>query len=64
MAMSIGSDSVLVESRAARDHQLGGMSDDNLPSIVSKLKRLYFALLQGTGAATTVQMSEFYPEVL
>jgi len=60
MAMSIISDSILVESRAARDHQLGDMPQERAQAILTKVKGLYFALWQGAGAATTEQMREFY----
>jgi len=60
MAMSILSDSVLVESRAARDHELGGMSHDRAQAILAKVKSLYFSLWKGTGVATTEQVADFY----
>lgn len=63
--MPILSDSVLVESRTARDDQLEDMSHEKAQTIIEKVKGLYFALWKGVGAATTEAMAEFYsvPEV-
>jgi len=58
--MPILSDSVLVESRTARDDQLGDMPHQKAQTIIEKVKGLYFALWQGVGVATTEQMKEFY----
>lgn len=58
--MPILSDSVLVESKTARDNHLAQMSHERAAEIMSKVKALYFALWQGAGAATTEQMREFY----
>lgn len=54
------SDSVLIESKSARDNQLARISHERASDTLSKIKALYFALWQGTGAATTLQMREFY----
>ncbi len=51
---------MLVESKSARDNQLGQMAHDRAREILNKVKSLYFALWQGIGAATCEQMSEFY----
>ncbi len=53
-------ESVLVESKSARDNQLERVSHDSAQNILTKLKSLYFALWKGVGAATTGQMAEFY----
>jgi len=45
--MPILSDAVLVESRTARDDQLGDMPHQKAQTIIEKLKGLYFALWQG-----------------
>lgn len=58
--MTILSDSVLIESKSARDNQLAQMPHERAASILNKVKALYFALWQGTGAATTEQIREFY----
>ena len=58
--MTILSDSVLVESRTARDDQLGDMPHEKAQTIIEKVKGLYFALWQGVGIATSEQMKEFY----
>jgi len=53
-------ESVLVESKTARENQLGGMPHEKAQTIIEKVKGLYFALWQGVGVATTEQMKEFY----
>jgi len=53
-------ESVLVESKTARDNQLERMSHERAAEVLSKVKSLYFALWQGTGAATTEQVRQFY----
>lgn len=53
-------ESVLVESKTARENQLGGMPHQKAQTIIEKVKGLYFALWQGVGVATTEQMKEFY----
>lgn len=63
--MTIVSDSVLIESKSARDHQLARVSPERATEILNKVKALYFALWKGVGTATTEQLAEFYqvPEV-
>lgn len=63
--MTILSDSVLTESKSARDNQLERVSHDSAQDILNKVKALYFALWKGVGAATTETMAVFYevPEV-
>lgn len=58
-------ETVLTESKSARDSQLESMSHDRAESILKRVKSLYFALWRGMGTATTEQLSEFYevPEV-
>lgn len=51
---------VLLESKTARDGQLTQISHDAASDVLSKAKALVFALWQGTGAATTQQMAEYY----
>ncbi len=58
--MTILSDSVLVESKSARENQLRNVSHDRANEILSKIKTLYVALWQGIGCATTEQVVEFY----
>ena len=58
--MTMLSDSVLVESKSARDHQLERMPHEAAHSILSKVKGLYFALWHGVGVSTTEQMKSFY----
>ena len=58
--MSILSDSVLIESKSARENQLKNVSHNRALEILSKIKTLYVALWQGIGASTTEQVVEFY----
>lgn len=58
--MSILSDSVLIESKSARENQLKNVSHDRALEILSKIKTLYVALWQGIGACTNEQVVEFY----
>jgi hypothetical protein len=51
---------VLLESKAARNGQLTQFSHEAASDVLSKAKALVFALWQGTGAATTQQMAEYY----
>ena len=51
---------VLLESKTARDGQLAQVSHETASDVLSKAKALVFALWQGTGAATTQQMAEYY----
>lgn len=63
--MTIVSESVLIESKSARDYQLERVSPERATEILNKVKALYFALWKGVGTATTEQLAEFYqvPEV-
>jgi len=58
--MTILSDSVLVESRTARDDHLENMPHERAQIVLEKVKGLYFALWKGVGTATTEAMSNFY----
>lgn len=58
--MSVVSEAVLIESKSARTEHLANVSNDRAELILGKVKSLYFALWQGTGAASTKQMAEFY----
>ena len=60
MVTTILSESILIESKSARDNQLAQIGHSRAQEILNKVKSLYFALWQGTGAATTEQMREFY----
>lgn len=51
---------ILIESKAARDGQLTKVTHESAIDTLSKAKALVFALWQGTGAATTEQMAEYY----
>nr|WP_290224299.1 DNA-binding protein [Trichocoleus desertorum] len=58
--MNIVSDSVLVESKSARNDQLTTISHDRATEVLNKTKALFFALWQGVGLATSAQLAEFY----
>lgn len=51
---------ILLESKTARDGQLTKVSHESAIDTLSKAKALVFALWQGTGAATTRQMADYY----
>ncbi len=63
--MTILSDSVLIESRTARDDHLENMTHERTQIVLEKVKGLHFALWKGVGIATTEALSNFYevPEV-
>jgi hypothetical protein len=58
--MNILSDSVLVESKSARDNQLTSLSHDRATEVLNKTKALFFALWQGVGLTISSQLAEFY----
>lgn len=58
--MTIVPDSVLVESKAARDHQLESISPQRAQEILNKVKALFFAVWKSEGITTTEQLAAFY----
>jgi len=60
MANIILFESVLVESKSARDRQLESISTSDATDTLAKVKSLYFALWKGEGIATTQQLAIFY----
>jgi hypothetical protein len=58
--MSIVTESILVESKSARDRELGNLSPQGASEILNKVKALYFALWQQTITAVTEQVADFY----
>ncbi len=58
--MTIISDSVLVESKSARDNQLESVSPKDAQSILNKVKALFFAVWKNEGITTTEQLAAFY----
>lgn len=58
--MIIVSESVLIESKSARNNQLAQMPHERAVDVLNKVKAIVFALWQGTGTATTEQLAEFY----
>lgn len=51
---------ILLESKTAREGQLTKVTHESAIDTLSKAKALIFALWQGTGAATTEQMANYY----
>lgn len=60
MAITIVSDSVLIESRSARDYQLERISPERALEIINKAKALIVALWQGTGVTTTEEIARYF----
>lgn len=58
--MTLLSESVLIESKSARDNQLARISPERAVELLTKVKAIYFALWQGTGIVTTEQVADFY----
>ncbi len=58
--MNILSDSILVESKTARETQLAEIESEQATEILTKIKSLYFALWKGTSTTVTEQVAEFY----
>ena len=58
--MTILSESVLMESKSAREYQLGRVSSERASDLLNKIKALYFTLWSGAGASTTGQLASFY----
>ena len=53
-------ESILIESKSARNNQLTDVSHERASEILVKIKSLYFAVWQKTGIATTEQLAEFF----
>ncbi len=60
MAITIVSESVLIESKSARDNQLESVSLQRAQEILNKVKALFFAVWKGEGITTTEQLAGFY----
>ncbi len=58
--MTIISDSILVESKTARETELAKIESEQAAEILNKIKSLYFALWKGTTTTVTEQVAEFY----
>ena len=58
--MTIVSDSVLVESKSARDNQLERVPHERALEILNKAKALLVALWKGTGVTTTEEIARYY----
>ena len=62
--MTIISDSVLIESKSARDNQLESVSDEDAQSILAKVKALYFAVWKRIKTSATQQIADCYQDVV
>ena len=60
MAINMITDSILVESKSARENQLAQIGEERATEILNKIKALYFALWQGTNTIVTEQVAQFY----
>lgn len=60
MIVTILDDSVLVESKSARENQLATINEERATEILNKIKLLYFSLFQGEGIATTEKLADFF----
>ena len=58
--MTIVSDSVLIESKPARDNQLERVPNERALEILNKAKALLVALWKGTGVTTTEEIARYY----
>lgn len=58
--MTIISDSVLVESKSARDSQLERVPPERALEILNKAKALIVAVWKGTGVTTTEEIARYY----
>ena len=62
--MSIISDSVLIESKSARDNQLESVSHEDAQSILTKVKALYFTTWKRIKTPANQQIADCYQEVV
>ena len=58
--MTIVSDSVLLESKSARDNRLERVPNERALEILNKAKALLVALWKGTGVTTTEEIARYY----
>jgi len=63
MAITIVSDSVLIESKSARYYQLEQVSHEHALEILNQVKLRFFAAGKGVGTLTTQQMPNCCQEV-
>ena len=64
MTITIVSDSVLIESKSARDHQIERVSHEDAQSILAKVNALYFAVWKRIKTSATQQITDCYQEVV
>ena len=60
MAMNIITNSVLIESKTAREHQLAQIDEERATFVLNKIKSLFFAVWKGTNTTVTEQVAQFY----
>ncbi len=60
MIVTILTDSVLTESKSARENQLAQIDEEQATEVLHKIKSLYFALWSGTNTTVTEQVAQFY----
>ncbi len=58
--MNILTDSVLTESKSARENQLAQIDEERSTEVLNKIKALYFALWNGANTTVTEQVAQFY----
>lgn len=58
--MNIITESILVESKTARDHQIAKIQEKRATEILNKIKSLYFGLWKKEGISTTEKIAEFF----
>ena len=58
--MTILTDSVLVESKSARESQLAQIDEEQATEVLNKIKALYFTLWKRTSTAIAEQVTQFY----
>ena len=58
--MPMITDSVLVESKSARENQLAQIGEEQATEVLNKIKALYFALWSGANTIVTEQVAQFY----
>ncbi len=58
--MNIITNSVLIESKTAREHQLAQIDEERATFVLNKIKSLFFAVWKGTNTTVTEQVAQFY----
>ena len=58
--MNMITDTILAESKSARENQLAQIDEEQATEILNKIKALYFALWKGKNTTVTEQVAQFY----